>query len=893
MKHPAVRLASLLLWLYPPSFRRECGADVLQFVRTAAAGANNRHVTRMVATDALRSLCREWMSALTSPSHQPLFKEHRPGEPMRNIFRDFSLAARVLAKSPGFTIASVLTLALGIGANSAMFTLADATLLRPLNVRSPESLVVWSWSGSYPDYKEYAARNDIFDGVFAVGGTFRVNLADDGRADLAWATFVSGNTFDVLGVSAAHGRTLLPSDDVANGPIVAVLGYDYWKTRFGGDPSAVGRSLRINGRTLTIVGVAEKGFRGTTLLSTPSLYLPTAVSSTVRGGFFGDIDPLTTRDWVWLTIVGRLKDGIALSQATAAMDTMYARLHPMRDAGDREVLRLEPLQTRALGSGAGDVRTFVRLLLGVVGLTLLIGCANLANLLLAKAAARKREIGVRLALGATRGRVVQQMLVESIALAAFGGLAGIGVAAGALHMLSRYQLPGGLPIENLDLSVNGTALAVTFGLSVLTGVLFGAMPAWRASRTDLLISLRDQSRSATSRGGARSVLLSAQVALSLVLLAGTGLFARSLAAALDRPLGFDVRNVMTATVNLSLVQYDRDRALAFYADGLERVRALPQVESAAWSSVIPTRGLRMSDATVDGYTMSPGETLSVYITHVTADFFKTVGTRIVSGRTFEGDDAPGAPLAGIINETMAKKYFAGRSPIGGTLRLFRSAPITIVGVVENTVVRTLDEPAAPQLYLSLTRSARAGSDRIATDAMHMFVRTRGDVEEAMPAVRQQLQGLEPELPLYDIESFEGRLQRLVMPQRMGALLLSLFSALALALATVGIYGVATYVASLRTREIGVRMALGATAEGVRRMILAQGARPVAVGILVGLGLAIYASRMARTFLVDVSPFDPLTFVTATGVLTLVALLASYVPARRASRIEPVQALRDE
>ena len=812
---------------------------------------------------------------------------------MRNILGDFRLAVRGLVKSPGFAIASVLTLALGIGANSAMFTLADATLLRPLTVRNPEQLVVWSWSGSYPDYKEYAARTDVFDGVLAVGGTFRVNLADDGRSDLAWASFMSGNAFDVLGVSAIHGRTLLPSDDVANGPIVGVLGHDYWKTRFGGDPSVVGRSLRINGRPLTIVGVAEPGFRGTSLQSAPSFYLPTAVSSAVRSGFFSDIDPLTTRGYVWLTIIGRLKDGTALSQATAAMDTMYAQLHPPRDNNDREVLRLEPLQTRALGAGAGDIRTFVTLLLGVVGLTLLIGCANLANLLLAKAAARKREIGVRLALGATRGRVVQQMLVESVALAAAGGLAGVAVAAGALRLFTRYQLPGGLPIENLDLAINGTALAVTFGLSILTGVLFGAVPAWRASRTDVLESLRDQSRSSTSRGGARSVLLAAQVALSLVLLAGTGLFARSLAAALDRPLGFDVRNVMTATVNLSLAQYQKDRALAFYADALERIRALPEVRSVAWSSVIPTRGLRMSDATVDEYTMAPGEELSVYLTHVSPDYFDTVGTRLLQGRTFDSVEASNAPLGGIINEMMAKKYFAGRNPIGGTIRLFRNAPVTVVGVVENTVVRTFDEPPAPQLYLSLTRSARAGSERIATEAMHMFVRTRGDVADAMPAVRQQLQSLDAELPLYDMETFESRLRRLVMPQRMGALLLSLFSALALALATVGIYGVATYVASLRTREIGVRMALGATSQTVRRMILVQGARPVTFGIAIGLGLALYASRMAKAFLVDVSPFDPLTFGTATAVLAAVALAASYVPARHASRIEPVQALRDE
>ena len=891
-RHPAERLAALLLWLYPPSFRRSCGADVRQFVRTAAADGADRHLVRTVAIDAVRSLAREWRATLTASSPHTAPWQPRPGEPMRNIVRDVTLAMRVLVKSPAFTIASVLTLALGIGANTAMITLADATLLRPLRVHAPERLVVWSWSSSYPDYREYAKRTDLFEGVLAAGGTTRVNLAVDGSADLAWAGFLSGNAFSVLGVPAAHGRTLLPSDDVANAPLVAVLSHDYWRARFGGDPAVVGRALRINGRPLTIVGVAAEGFRGTALHATPSLYLPTAVSSTVRSGFFSRIDPLTTRGFVWLSVIGRLKDGVPVEQATAAMDTMYAQLQPPREGREREVLRLDPLQTRALGSGAADVRTFVVLLLGVVGLTLLIGCANLANLLLAKGAARRREIGVRLALGATRGRVVRQMLTESVLLAAIGGAAGIAVAALALQMLSRFQLPGALPIENLALSINGPALAVTFGLSLLTGLLFGAMPAWRASRTDVLVSLRDQSRGATSRAGARGILLAAQVALSLVLLAGTGLFARSLAAALDRPLGFDVRNVMTATVNLGLAQYDKPRALAFYDQALDRVRRLPEVEAAAWSTVIPTRGLRMSDATVTGYPMAPDEDLSVYLTHVTSDFFTAIGTRVVAGRPFGPQDAPGTPPVGIINEAMAKKYWAGRNPIGGTISLFENAVVTIVGVAENTVVRGIAEGAEPQLYLSLDQST-AGADRIATEAMHLFVRTRGEVTAAMPAVREQLRGIERELPLYDVESFEARMQTLVMPQRMGALLLGLFSVLALALATVGIYGVATFVASLRTREIGVRMALGATAGGVRRLMLRQGAAPIVAGLIVGIALALYASRLARAFLFEVSPFDPLAFGAATAVLAVVALAASYLPAWRASRIEPVTALRDE
>ena len=886
-RSPAEWFYALLLWAHPPAFRRDCGDEILQAVRTAARHAPGPQVFMMAARDGLASLAREWREAVTGPrglDHHPA----PPGEPMRNLFRDLTLAARQLTRSPAFTLAAVLTLALGIGANTAMFTLADATLLRPLPVRAPQQLVVWSWSSSWPHYQEYAKRTDIFEGVLASAGTMRLNFAVDGSSELVRGALLSGNAFDVLGIRAAAGRTLLPSDDASGGPIVAVLSHAFWRSRFGADPSVVGRTFRVNGRPMTVVGVAEPGFRGTSVSMNPAFFLPAAVSGPLSTGFFSRVDRLTHTGFVWLTVIGRLRPDVTVAQASAAMDALYTRLQPPRAGTTRdEVLRLEPLETRALGGSAADVRTFVGLLVGVVGLTLLIGCANLANLLLAKSAARRREMGVRLALGATRGRIVQQMLAESVLLAAIGGAAGLAVAVLALRALAAFELPGGLPIANIPLEISGAALAVTSGLSLLTGLLFGAAPAWRASRSDVLVSLRDQSRASTSRSGARGMLLAAQVAMSLVLLAGTGLFARSLMAALDSRLGFDPSNVATASVNLGLARYESARAAAFYASALERVRALPQVTHAAWTNLVPTGGAFMWNTEIE----STGKSITVYSAHVGADYFATAGTRMAAGRPFGPTDTAGAPPVAIVNETMAREYFGGQDPVGRRVKIFGTW-VTVVGVAENTIVEALREAPAAQLYLAFDQWLD-GPQGIATDTAHLLVRGTGDIEALLPLVREQLRALDPELPLYDVLSFDERIAALAMPQRMGVTLFTLFSAIALALATVGIYGVATYVAALRTREIGVRIALGATRPAVRRLVLMQGLWPIAGGMVAGLAVALYASRAARAFLLDVSPMDPLTFAAVTALLGAVAVAASYLPAHRASRIEPVTALRDE
>ena len=873
-------LFDALLRCYPPSFRRAHGVEFRQFVRMELA----RGVPRAtLVRDAAGGALREWIDVLKLP----------PGEPMRNLVRDLRHAARLLLKSPGFTLAAVLTLALGIGANTAMFTLADATLLRPVHVAKPHELVVWSWTSSYPDYQEYAKRTDVFQGVLGIGGLARVSVRSGDSLELVRATFVTGNAFDVLGVRAVLGRTLRPSDEVANGPIVVVLSHDYWQTRHGGDPGVVGRSVHLNGRPATVVGVIEKGFRGLTLVENAAMFVPTAsIASVSTGGFWSRFDPLTARNMVWIRVIGRMRPDVTVEQASSTMGALYEQLNgPPRAGRTREPLRLKTVPVRALGENADDVRAFVTLLVGVATLTLLVGCANLANLLLAKSTVRRRETGVRLALGATRGRVLQQALAETLLLSVTGGIGGLAVARGTLALLSSYQLPGGIPILGMHLDVDGRALLATTALSLLTGLIFGALPAWRASRTDVLSSLREQSRGVMSRSHARSVLLGVQVALSVVLLAGSGLFARALMAALDTPPGFDARGVVTASVNLGLARYEPGRASQFYGEALDRVKALPGVTSAAWADLVPTRGLFRGVVEIDGYTPAAGEDVTVNGSHVGPDFFATMGTRVLSGREFSATDVAAAPRVAIVNDAMARAYWPGRSALGGRVKMFDEW-LTVVGVVETTVTVALREAPRPQVYLPFDQWLQAGMG-IALDAAHLVIRTSAPVEPLMPLVRDRIRSVDPNVPLFDISAFEARVATLVMPQRLGVLLFTLYSALALTLATVGIYGVASYVAALRTREIGLRIALGASGSAVRRLILREGARPVVAGITIGLALALYASRLVEAFLHGVNRFDPLTFTTVPLLLAAIALGATYIPARRASRIAPVDALRQD
>jgi putative ABC transport system permease protein len=512
------------------------------------------------------------------------------------------------------------------------------------------------------------------------------------------------------------------------------------------------------------------------------------------------------------------------------------------------------------------------LLGSVVALTLLIACANLANLMLAR-----------------------QLLIESLILATGGGAAGLYVATITLRLIARFQLPGGIDVENLPLDLNRTALLFTLGISTLTGMLFGIAPAWRAGRQDVMASLRTDTRTASGPSRLRSALVAAQVALSLVLLAGTGLFLRSLANVLDTHLGFRTEGVATATVNLGTARYDAARAKAFYDEALGRVRTVPGVTAAAWTNVIPITGLRMFTPDIEGYTKQGAQdSTTFYNAAVGPEYFQAAGTRLVSGRAFTADDTAAAPHVAIVNQEAVRRFWRDRDPLQGRLRLRLPRQqgediLQVVGVVENTTVRELNEQVKPHVYLPFAQSERGAP----LDAVHLLVRANGDPAPLLPQIQARLRSVDPAAPVLTLATFEWQIRQLVMPQRMGATLFGVFAGLALLLAAVGIYGVASYVTALRAREIGIRIALGADRTRIRALVLRQGASPIAAGIAAGLVLAVLGGRLTQVFLRGVTSRDPLTYAAVVAVLGAVALSATWLPARRAAALDPIRALRQD
>jgi putative ABC transport system permease protein len=882
MRAAILRLYAALLYAYPPDLRRTHGAAMRQCAADALAGRGLAVAPRLFA-DLLLSVPREWGLVMKGIRVTAWFD---------GLGRDVVFAFRLLSRSPGFTAAAVLTLALGIGANAAIFSLADAALLRPLKVANPSELYMLKFSTSYPDFVAYSQLDRMFSGVAAISGG-QMNVVADGRAELVGASdgrFVSGNYFGMLGVPPAAGRVFGPSDDVPNAPAVAVLGYRWWQSRFGGDPGVIGRTIRINNTPVTIAGVSAEGFHGNSLYESAKVFVPITHSPRIRTGFFSSPTMLTTRRMVWLNVLVRLRPGVTPQQAAAAVEAIYRQAQPLKPGARAEPFELQPLRTRALGgANAGKVTNFVVLLCTVVALTLLIGCANLANLLLSRAAARRREIGVRMAIGAGRVRIARQLLIESLMLSTIGGAAGVYVASMAIYLLERFQLPGGIEIARLGLHLSLPVLLFTAGVSALTGLLFGVIPALRASRTDVLGTLREESRATSARSGARATLVAIQVALSAVLLIGTGLFLRSLVQALGVPLGFRVEGVATASVNLGAARYDAARARAFYGDALTKVRQLPGVTAAAWTGVIPSVGSRMFTTTVDGYQPAPDEEVRFYYAPVGAEYFKATGTRIVRGRAFTDGDVHGAPQVAIVNEAAAKKYWAGRDPLAGRIVNDDKTSVRIVGVAEDAKVDGLTDTAIPFIYLPFTQD-EDGATRSTT---HLLVRTTGDVEPFLPVMAEQLRSLDRDAPVFDVSSLAWRLRDMVMPQRMGVTLFAVFSALAVALSAVGIYGVASYVAALRTRELGIRIALGADRRAIRALVLRQASVPIVAGLAAGLLIAAMSGQAIAAFLRDVPPRDPITYAAVTALLASVALAATWIPARRAAQMDPIQALRQD
>ncbi len=821
---------------------------------------------------------------------------------MQKLWQDLRYGARMLLKNPGFTLIAVITLALGIGANSVIFSLVNALLLRPLPVDKPESLVAVYTSdfsstqfgaSSYPDYIDFRDRNQVFSGMVAYTTTpFSLNI--DGTNERAFGEIVSGNYFSTLGVTPALGRGFLPEEDRTPGERpVALISHKLWQNRFGGDPGVVGRVVKLNGHPFTIVGVAPEKYSGLLRGIAVDLWVPAMMMKQALPGS----DNLVARGSRSFIVMGRLKPGATLDQAQTNFRAIAEQLFkewPQQWENIRKESRVISLVPESEARVMPDFRTplviFMAMLMTVVGLVLLIACANVANLLLARATARRKEIAIRLSLGAGRGRLIRQLITESVMLASLGGIAGLLLAGWGADLLMAFKPPVQVPIE-IDLRADWRVLGFTFGLSLLTGVIFGLAPALAVTRPDLVASLKDESGAGSGRGRLRGALVIAQVSLSLMLLICSGLFIRSLRNAGSVDPGFDADNLLLMSMDLKLQGYTESAGRNFTAQLLDRVRALPGVEAASLAEYLPL-GLDGSrrGVTIEGYIAQPGESTEVGSAAVAPGYMETLRIPLLRGRAFTEQDREGTPGVVMINEAFARRYWSGQDPIGKRIQMgmARSGPndspyLEVVGVVKDGKYSTLGEEATPFFYLNLAQRYQSSPT--------LLLRARGNPLDALPAVRNEIAALDKNLPLYDVKTMRQHLALALLPARLAGSVLGVFGLVALILAAAGIYGVMAYSVAQRTREIGVRMALGANTGAVLKLVLRQGMTLTLIGVAIGLSASLALTRLMKSLLFGVSATDPLTFIVLALLLALVALTACYIPARRAAKVDPIAALR--
>ena len=814
---------------------------------------------------------------------------------MENLLKDIRYGFRLMLKSRGLTIVAVLSLALGIGANTAIFTFVDKLLLRTLPVEQPEQLVtIASHNGentsfSYPLYKDFRDRNEVFSGLFAYSSA-PFSLSDSGDTERISGVLVSGNYFDTLGVKAALGRTFLPDEDATPGTHpVAVLSYGLWQRRFGSDPHILSKTIGLNGVTFGVVGVAPAEFTGMERGSSPEIYVPMMMENEAMPSWS---NALNSRNMSWLEMMGRMKPGVSREQAQASLSVTANQI---AQAGEEKNIDSEMV----VGDGSKGQVYRVRevskpliMLMVVVALVLLIACANVANLLLARAGVRRKEIAIRLAVGAGRGRLVRQLLTESITLSVLGGIAGLVVARWLTNMLLAFQPPNSISLDDrLDLRVLGFSLM----LSLVTGIVFGLAPALQASRPDLVSALKDETPTVgrgARRLSMRNLLVVAQVALSLMVLIGAGLCVRSLQNLISIDAGFDPAKVMVMSLDLALNGYKEAQGQQFYSEAVERVSALPGVESVSLAAVVPLGGGGMRRSVqVEGYTQQPGEPpLNFNMNVIGLNYFRTMGMPLAQGRDFGPQDREGAPRVVIINETVARRYWPDQSAVGRHLNFggIGGRPdqlIEIVGVVKDSKYRSLTEGPTTAMFLPLAQFYRAN--------MALHVRAATDPKEMVAAVRREVQMMDANLPVYNIKTLAEQKSSSLYTSRMAATLLTFFGLLALLLAAIGIYGVMAYSVNRRTREIGIRMALGAQRADVLKLVMGEGLILVVAGLAVGLGVTFALTRVIASLLYGVSATDTATFIIISVVLAGVALGACFVPARRATKVDPMVALRYE
>jgi predicted permease len=822
----------------------------------------------------------------------------RAGRFLEDLARDTRLAFRTLAKSPGFTAAIVISLALGIGANATVFSVANGLLWGVLPIKEPGRMVTFSEgnSFSYPDFIDYRGKTaGVFEGVSAHFPFIPASLGGVGEPERVWGQTVSGGYFPLLGVNPLLGRFILPEEDqVVGRDAVVVLSNDLWKRRFGSDPGVLGRSVLLNGQPFTVVGVASAGFYGTDHGIVPDFWAPLAMTEALMPDIAKD-QPRTNRDSNWLILNARLKPSVSRAQAVAAANLVKKRIDDTYYKGEnrrRNPITLQPAGGLLFASDAPAL-TLMAVLMVVVGLVLMVACANVANLLLARATERHREVAIRLAIGASRGQLIRQMLTESLLLALAGALVGFLVASIAARTISRFQLPLPLPIV-FDFTVNWRVVAFTAGLSLLTALLFGLAPALRATRPDLAGALKNEP-AVYGRGrrfGMRNTLVVVQVALSLVLLASAGLFLRSLQNASSIDIGMKPDNVLLMTFDPQQHKYPRQRTQQLLSDLRQRVSALPGVRSVTFADSLP-----LSIGGTD-YGFRPQGTLGGQPQYVHADvynvgsgFFESLGIPLLRGRDFAR--GPGDEHALIINETMAQRAFGNDDPLGRQMlagAFGEKTLYTIIGVARNSKSRTLGEGAANCAYLFVEA---APENVFSLFGNSIVVKTSMTPMALARPVRDQIAVVDPNMAVFNTETMREHVDKSLLLPRICATLLGVFGMVGLTLAVIGLYGLLSYSVRRRTQEIGIRMALGARPGSVLKMVLGQGLTLTSVGLAIGLAIAVAVGRFAASLLYGISGTDRITFLTVPAVLLVAALVAIVLPARRAAKVDPVVALRNE